>query len=165
MDNTQLIPEETPLKNKTSRLKKLCEIPDSQVYTYEDELIEQEREAISGKPIKISPLKAKKSQKKAKAPKLIKLNSLCDQPVFSFDDEVVEHEFLRNEELQFPSRDRPANRLNSFLLKCKQQRPDIMTSTLTLGVIKDNFTEGDIEIRQPLAVSGSGFMLRRQGSN
>lgn len=108
--------------------------------------------------------KAKKKVTKNKGPKLVIFNKLMDPNIFTAEESVVEErEFLREESLTLPIRDKNNISLDRLMQRFQKQQPDKVISHLAKNVLKKDEHSDSLVIEKPDIVTG--FRVKKLATN
>ncbi|CAG9317749.1 unnamed protein product [Blepharisma stoltei] len=100
-----------------------------------------------------TPKTSKKKAPKIHVPKLIKFNKLIDDIAIP-EEPIREYQFLRNEPLILPKKEKNSLDLNEILLKCQKEKQDKGSYYLAKNVLTDADNKDNFVIEAPERVEG-----------
>jgi hypothetical protein len=154
-------PQEESLNNILSKSIYTAEEDDFQYTANQEPAVSSDEDSSS------EPKKAKGKKKKVaknKGPKLVIFNKLLDPNIFTAEENVVtEREFLREDSLTLPSRDKTNFTIDRLMQRFQTKQPDKVISHLAKNVLKTDEHSDSLVIEKPDIVTG--FRVKKQATN
>lgn len=154
-------PQEESLNNILSKSIYTAEEDDFQYTANKEPAVSSDEDSSS------EPKKAKAKKKKVtknRGPKLVIFNKMLDPNIFTAEENVVtEREFLREDSLTLPSRDKTNFTIDRLMQRFQTKQPDKVISHLAKNVLKTDEHSDSLVIEKPDIVTG--FRVKKQATN